>query len=78
VCTVVPLVTNVKARAKAIMKNLPTLLETDPEQARAALRDAGVGAQILLRPATDGPYLNAEFDLEVVPLAALGNGVNQW
>ena len=38
---VVPLVTNIKARAKAIIKSLPILLEADPEKARAALRDAG-------------------------------------
>jgi site-specific DNA recombinase len=72
---VVPLVTNIKARAKAIIHSLPKLLETDPEKARAALRDAGVSAQIMLRPAKDGPHLNAEFDLEVVALAALGNGL---
>jgi len=72
---VVPLVTNVKARAKATIKSLPKLLETDPEKARAALRDAGISELITLRPATDGPHLNAEFDLEVVTLAALGNGV---
>jgi DNA invertase Pin-like site-specific DNA recombinase len=41
---VVPLVTNVKARAKAIIKSLPKLLDTDPERARAALRDAGIGS----------------------------------
>ena len=66
-----PLVTNVKA----IICSLPKLLDTYPERARASLRDAGIGALITLQPATDGPHLNAEFDLEVVQLAALGNGV---
>ena len=51
------------------------MLEQNPERARAALKDAGLGSQITLRPALDGPYLNAEIDLEIVPLAAKGNGM---
>ncbi len=66
---VVPLVTNIRPRIKAAVARLPRLLEADPEQGRAALRDAGLGPQITLRPATDGRYLNAEIDLEVIPLA---------
>jgi hypothetical protein len=47
--TVVPLVTDIRDRAKGIIKRLPVLPESDPEKARAALRDAGLGPQIVLR-----------------------------
>jgi site-specific DNA recombinase len=74
---VVPLVTDVRGRIKAAVTRLARLLEKDPERARAALRDAGLGPQITLRPATDGPYLNAEIDLEIMPLAAISNGPSE-
>jgi site-specific DNA recombinase len=68
---VVPLVANLRGRVKAALARLPKLLEKNPEQARAALIDAGLSQRITLRPATDGHYLNAEIDLEIVPLAAI-------
>ena len=74
---VVPLVTDVRERIRTAVARLPELLERDPERARAALRDAGLGPQITLRPAADGPYLNAEIDLEIVPLAAVSNGLSE-
>ena len=73
----VPLVTDVRERIRGAVARLARLLEKDPERARAALRDAGLGPQITLRPATDGPYLNAEIDLEIVPLAAISNGLSE-
>jgi site-specific DNA recombinase len=75
--TVVPLVTGLRARIRAAVARLPRLLEKDPERARAALRDAGLGPQITLRPAADGPYLNAEIDLEILPLMAVCNKVSE-
>jgi site-specific DNA recombinase len=74
--TVVPLVTGLRARIRAAVARLPRLLEQDPERARAALRDAGLGPMITLRPATDGAYLNAEIDLEILPLMAVSNGLS--
>ncbi len=68
---IVPLVTDVRERIKVAVNELARLLEKDPERARAALRDAGLGPQITLRPAANGAYLNAEIALEIVPLAAI-------
>jgi site-specific DNA recombinase len=68
---VVLLVTGMRNRIKNALGKLTNLLEQDPERARAALRDAGVGPIITLRPATDGAYLNAEYDLEITPLRAV-------
>jgi len=34
-----------------VLASLPRLFEADPEHARAALRDAGLGSQIILQPA---------------------------
>jgi hypothetical protein len=75
--TAIPLVADVRTRINAAVAGLPHLFEQDPERARAALRDAGLGPRIILRPANDGRYLNAEIDLEIVPLVAVSNGLSE-
>ena len=70
-------VTDVKTRVKAALAALPEYLERDPERARAALQRAGLASEIILRPAVDGPYLNAEIGLEIMPMRAAVGDVSE-
>ena len=76
-CEPVPLMADLRRRIKAAVASLPRLLERDPERARAALADAGVGSSILLRQSADGPYLEAEYGLEIQPMRLVSGGMSE-
>ena len=73
---VVPLVTDISLRIRKALARLPAILADDPDRARAALQDI-LGPEITLRPALALGYLEAEFGVEVSPLAAGISGLSE-
>jgi len=58
------------------LNKLPEVLDRDPSRAREALRE-DLSPEIVLRPAAAGGYLEAEYGLEVTPLAACAGGASE-
>lgn len=69
-------VPDIRARFSRMLDALPEVLSRDPPRAREWLRQY-LSPEIVLRPAAAGSYLEAEYGLEITPLAACAGGVSE-